>query len=227
MRILLVFLFIVFPSKHVDRISVEFTTEQASYFHNYSNDNFSQKVVKSQNKVKFLLKHFSFLELDLNFRLFPDKDYIKKLSDHEKKTINSLLAGTVLLKNYLKNISFYIKDNLIYNENSFYLTPQEVLRMREANCIGFSALSKELIDAIGLESKYVKGFYLRPSGKNSFIPIPHRWIEISLPTGAKFFYDPQYQNFKANYIVMDGNITFSNIKKFSVKIIDNNRKFSN
>ncbi len=228
MKTLLVFLMILFPSKHIDHISIEFISEQPSIFHNYANDNFLQTVtLQSGNIVKLSIKNFGYIDIDLNFRISLDKDYVKKLSNEERKTVEALFHNTISLKSYLQNISWYVKDNISYKENSIFKRPEEVLIHKEANCIGYSALVREMLNSIGINSKYVKGFFLKKKDEKDFIPVPHRWLEISLPSGESFFYDPQYQGFTANYIVMDGNISFTEIKKFLIHLIERKKKFIN
>lgn len=227
MKTLLILLLTIFPSKHIDKISVELTSEQTSIFHNYKNDNFSQRVTINGKTIRFSIENFGYLNIELNFRIFLLDKYISRLSQEEKNIVKSLFHNTITLKSYLKNLSYFIKDNISYKENSIFKRPEEVLKHKEANCIGYSALVREMLNSIGIKNRYVKGFYLKKSKTEYFIPIPHRWLEISLPSGEKFFYDPQYQGFTACYIVMDGMISFSTIKKFPVRLIERKNKIIN
>lgn len=227
MKSLLLILLLIFPSKHADRISIEFNTDQTAIFKEYKNDNFIQRVRIEEDSVKLFIENFGYLNVDLNFRIFLDESFLQKLNTEEKNVIVSLFRNTIKLKAYLRNISYFIKDNISYKENTLYKRAEEVLKYREANCIGFSSLVRDMLKAINIKSSYVKGFYLRKMKNNRYTPIPHRWLEISLPSGEKFFYDPQYQGFSANYIVMDGNIRFYEIKKFSVRLLERNKKFTN
>jgi hypothetical protein len=59
------------------------------------------------------------------------------------------------------------------------------------------------------------------------IPIPHRWVEIHLANGVKFFYDPQYQRFSANYIATKEDVDFKRVKKFKVYVIKKSKKIVN
>jgi len=59
------------------------------------------------------------------------------------------------------------------------------------------------------------------------IPIPHRWIEILLSNGFKYFYDPQYQNFSSGYIIVKNNVDFKKVKKFKVHLLKKSSEIIN
>ena len=81
------------------------------------------------------------------------------------------------------------------------------------------------LDAAGIRNRIVRGFYLKrkkdpeKAATKILIPIPHRWIEICLSDRVKIFYDPQYQDFSANYLTTRVDINFSEISKFTAKVI--------
>ena len=118
MKSLLILLLLIFPSKHSDRISVEFNTDQTFIFKDYKNDNFIQRVQIDKDSVKLIIENFGYLNVDLNFRIFLNESYLEKLNSEEKNVIISLFRNTITLKAYLRNISYFIKDNISYKENT-------------------------------------------------------------------------------------------------------------
>lgn len=61
----------------------------------------------------------------------------------------------------------------------------------------------------------------------TLVPVPHRWLEITLADGTRFFYDPQHQSFSENYITIKNNIDFKSVKKFKVILLKKSKKIIN
>ncbi|MEN8153731.1 MAG: transglutaminase-like domain-containing protein [Acidobacteriota bacterium] len=224
--IFLVFL-LVLPSRDVDIVQLELNSPHISIFKDYENGNFVQKVNSRGKSVHITLENSDFLNLNLNHRVIIDNTYISGIKKDVKNLVSKLHENNITLKTYLSNISFFLKDNIKYWENSPFKKADEVIIFKRANCIGFSSLVRELLNSAGIRNRYIKGFYLDPVDKGIFNPIPHKWLELYLPSGASFFYDPQYQGFTANYIVLDNDIDFKTIRKFKVKIVSKRRKLIN
>ena len=102
-----------------------------------------------------------------------------------------------------------------------------VLLNRKANCVGFANLTAFLLDCVGIKNKFVRGFYLEKGGNRVLIPVPHKWIEIYLSNGVRFFYDPQRQKFSTNYIVTKYDVDFRKVRKFKVLLIEKSKKVLN
>jgi hypothetical protein len=73
----------------------------------------------------------------------------------------------------------------------------------------------------------IKGFYLKKGEKNILIPVPHRWVEIQLSNGLKFFYDPQRQEFSAHYLTTKSDVDFKRVKRFYVYVVNKSKKIIN
>jgi hypothetical protein len=67
---------------------------------------------------------------------------------------------------------------------------------------------------------------MRENGQ-TIIPVPHKWIEIHPGNGVRFFYDPQRQQFSANYMVTKDDVDFKKIKKFKAILIKKSKKVLN
>lgn len=227
MKLIFLILLLVLPSREVDIVKLEFNTPHTSIFKNYENGNFIQKVNFSGKAIHITLENSDYLDLNLNHRIFIDKEYYTGIKKYVKNLVLQLHDKNMTFKTFLNNISFYLKDNIKYWEDSPFKDADEVIVFKKANCIGFSTLVKEILNSVGIKNRYVKGFYMDSRENGILDPIPHRWLELYLPNGASFFYDPQYQGFTANYIVVDNHIDFKTIKKFKVKIVNKTRKLIN
>ena len=217
----IMFMLSISPLREVENVKLFFPTQQHDIFINYSNDNFSQKLVyhlKNKN-ISAEIKCSNYLQLDLNFRVLPNHTFIARQYPDIREVILDLFDDTQLMKNYMTNISFYLKGNIRFSSANLPQDVAAVMINKKATCVGFSNLVKVFLDAAGIENRLVKGFYLKKGKKNTMIPVPHRWVEIRLPNGIKFFYDPQYRRFSANYITTRDDVDFKKVKKFKVTLI--------
>jgi transglutaminase-like putative cysteine protease len=105
--------------------------------------------------------------------------------------------------------------------------PASVLINKRANCIGYANVFSIFLNSANIKNRIVKGFYLEKENGSSLIPTPHRWVEIELLNGFKFFYDPQYNNFSANYIVVKDEVDFKRVKRFEVVLLKKSKEFVN
>ncbi|NIM18166.1 MAG: hypothetical protein GTO45_39695 [Candidatus Aminicenantes bacterium] len=217
----IMFMLSISPLREVENVKLFFPTQKHDIFINYSNDNFSQELVyhlKNKN-ITAEIKCSNYLQLNLNFRVFPNHKFIARQNRDIREVILDLFDDSQLMKNYMTNISFYLKGNIRYSRANLPQDAAAVMINKKATCVGFSNLVKVFLDAAGIENRLVKGFYLKKGKKNIMIPVPHRWVEIRLPNGIKFFYDPQYQKFSANYITTRDDVDFKKVRKFKVTVI--------
>ena len=173
------------------------------------------------------IKCSNFFELYLDFMVVPNRKFIKRLDPSIKHLTMNLFKISNDFKSYLKNVSSYLKKNIKYTDENL---PQDTVSVhfnKKANCVGYSNLVSVFLDSAGIKNRTLKGFYLKQEKNNTLIPIPHRWVEIYLPNKLKFFYDPQYQNFSVNYIVVRENVNFKRVKKFRIKLITKSKKLIN
>lgn len=225
--ILIFLLFTTSPVCEVEKVKFSFPTPQHEIFMDYANDNFSQHLVYNNKIITAEIKSSNFQQLHLNFRILPDEKYMENLDRKVKETILELCGSDRSLKAYLVNISFFLGGNIRYSDENLPQDAASVIFNGKATCIGFSNLVSLFLDAAGIKNKFVKGFYLKKGKNNTLIPVPHRWVEIHLPNGVKFFYDPQYQKFSANYIATKDDVDFRQVKKFKVNVIKKSKKFIN
>ncbi len=227
MRILILLLFYVLPLREVEDVTLALPTMQEEIFANYANDNFSQNLVYSDKQVAVEIISMNFLHLDLNFRVFPDKNFIGKLDQSTREIILALLDNNISFDLYFKNISNFLKAKIEYLEENLPQDAISVLVTRKANCVGYSNLASLLLRAVGVKNRLVKGFYLKKEDRSILTPIPHRWLEIQLADGSRFFYDPQRQMFSADYIVTRQDVNFIRVKKFKIQLVKRSKKIVN
>jgi transglutaminase-like putative cysteine protease len=224
-------LFSVFddPLREVEDIKLVFPSTQHDIFLDYTNDNFSQRLVFHDQTVTAELSSSNFLKLNLNFRIFPQKPILESLSPKNRAIIKDLIGQDNSLKTFLTNISYYLEGNIHYSDENLPQDAGTVLSNQKANCIGYSNVVQLFLSAGNVKTRIVKGFYLQESKHrlDTWIPVPHRWVEIHLPNGVRFFYDPQHQRFAANYITTKNNVDFKQIRKFKVIIIRKSKKIVN
>jgi transglutaminase-like putative cysteine protease len=227
MKILLMVVLFVTPLRQVENFQFCFLSQQAEIFSDYSNSNFSQKIYSRKGKIYPETRGLNFFDINLNFRIFLNHRYVAGLDPEIRKILVDLPVHAMTLRDFLNHVGDFFKRNIRYQDNDLPQDPLSVLVNGRANCIGYSNLFSVLLKSVGIRNRFVKGFYLEKLKRNHWMPVPHRWIEITLSNGFKFFYDPQYQDFSANYVVIKDGIDFSNIKKFKVVLIKTTREIIN
>ncbi|MCP4146296.1 MAG: transglutaminase domain-containing protein [bacterium] len=237
MKIILLMLLLAFPLREVVNVKLTIPMEQQEIFFNYKNDNFSQKIFYDDNnhKVTAYIKNSNYVYLDLNFRIYPRKKALSALHPDLRRRVVKMLDDNFSFKSYFKSISVFLTENIVYSEADIPQDVTSVFLNKRASCVGYSNLVKALLDSAGVKNKIVKGFYLKkgPYRKSRrrigriMIPIPHRWLEIHLANGSRFFYDPQHQTFSENYIATKSDTNFKKVKKFKVNIVKKYKKLIN
>ncbi len=227
MKIFLILLFFISPLRQVENFQFCFLSQQLDIFPDYSNGNFSQKIYYRNGKTYPETKGLNFFDINLNFRIFLNHGYVSRLDPEVRKILVGLPVQSMTLRRFLSHVGDFLKKNIQYQDNDFPQDPVSVLVNGRANCIGYSDLFSTLLNSVGVKNKFVKGFYLKKGKQNKWVPVPHRWIEISLSNGFKYFYDPQYQDFSANYVVIKDGIDFFSIKKFKAYLIKKSKEIIN
>jgi transglutaminase-like putative cysteine protease len=227
MKFLILLFFAISPIREVENVKLSLPTQQHEIFINYSNNNFAQKLNYHNDMLTAEIKSSNYLSLNLNFRVIPNSKYISTLNPKVQAVIAEFFDDSQSLRNYLGHISFFLKKQIRYSEMNLPQDATSVILFKRAKCVGYANVTKVFFDAAGIKSKVVRGFYLKKAKKNTMIPIPHRWVEIHLANGAKFFYDPQYQRFSANYIATKDDVDFKRVRKFKVYVIKKSKKIVN
>lgn len=221
-----ILIYLIFSIVQVNHIKLTLPTNQPDIFTDYSNQNFTQRILTDDNQVFIDVINFNYTYRFLNDRIIPNFKYIQEQPPDIQELIEKLLRNSGDLKDYFDRISDYMKDQIQYHDNGYPQDPSSVISSGKANCIGFSNLTRTLLYAAGIHNKIVKGFFLKKNGGQYFLPIPHRWVEIQISKKIKFFFDPQYQNFSAHYIVVRDDVDFTKIRKFEIKVIENTKKLT-
>lgn len=217
------------PLQEVEDVQLVFPAQQQDIFMDYSNENFSQKVSTQNNEIYAEIACSNYLILNLEFRVIRDEKRLAEIHGEMLEVVQNLFDRTQTVKSYLLNISYYLRENIRYSDAPLAQDAESVLLNKKASCVGYSNLVKMFLDCAGIRNEMVRGFYLKKNGANSneMLPIPHRWVEIELPNTVKFFYDPQYQKFSANYITTRNDTDFKRIKKFKVHLVNKSKKIMN
>lgn len=231
MKILvLLFSVLVFPLKEVVDIQLFIPTPQHDIFVNYANDNFSQAISPDgPQTITAHIKNANYFTLDLDFKISPQEAFISSLPPKLRDNTLTLLEDCYTFKDYFTKISLYLQGNITYTEHSTTQDAAAIVSVRKTDCVGFANLVQVYLAAVAIKNRPVKGFYLKNSrgAGDLLIPIPHRWLEITLPNGAKFFFDPQRQRFSAEYIAIKDGVDFKEVKKFKVNLVKKSKKIVN
>lgn len=231
MKILvLLFSILVFPLKEVVDVQLFIPTYQHDIFANYTNDNFSQAISSSgPQEITAHIKNANYFDLDLDFKISPQQSFIAGLPPQLRENTLTLLEDCYTFKQYFTKISLYLQGNITYTGHPTTQEPTAIISVRKTDCVGFANLVQVYLAAVDIKNRPVKGFYLKNSRGDGdlLIPIPHRWLEITLPNGAKFFFDPQRQRFSAEYIAIKDGVDFKEVKKFNVNLVKKSKKIVN
>ena len=231
MKFLLILITIISPLQNqtVMDVSLPNIHESSNLFiKNYQNQNFSQLIESKKNQLRIVIKNIDYLQLNLNFIINRDHVFINQQSGDLQKTITKLLKGCLFTGDYLRNISLFLKDNIQYSELNLEQSPEYVIVNKKANCVGFAQLSQILFKAVGIKCQIIQGFFLEETADKKILsPRSHLWLEIFLQDNFSIFYDPQYQSFSHNYLRIDDQMDFTEIKKFKVKILNKTIQLKN
>lgn len=228
--LILLFSILVFPLKEVVDVQLFIPTQQDDIFLNYANDNFSQVISPHDSqKITAYIKNANYLTLPLDFKISPQETFISGLAPKLRENILTLLEDCYTFKDYFTKVSLYLQGNITYTEHPTAQDAESVIAARKTDCVGFANLVQVYLDTIGVKNRPVKGFYLKNSKSSGdlLIPIPHRWLEIMLPNGKKFFFDPQRQQFSTDYIAIKDDVDFKEVKKFKIKLVRKSKKIVN
>lgn len=229
MKRLIVLLLFIVPLREVENIKLSFpaATRCREIFFNYANDNFSQELSQVDGRITAEIKNINFLHLNLNFRIIPETKMLEKFDRETREVINNLFANSLTFDRYFKNISFFLEKEIEYSDADLPQDEIAVLINRRANCVGYANLTAFLLNCVGVKNRFVRGFYLQNEDGKTLIPIPHKWIEIYLGNGDRFFYDPQRQQFSTNYIVARDDVDFTKIRKFKILLLEKSKRILN
>jgi len=229
MKFLLLLILLVTPLREIEDVKLAIPPIREQIFLDYANDNFSQefKYGGAGQGFQANIRNKNFAHLNLRFRIFLDRQFLKTLDAHTRDTVVKLFGSCYSFSQYFENISTYLRDQLTYTDSPLPQDVESVLKSGKAHCVGYANLTRLFLNAAGIENKFVKGFYLKKSAKKTISPVPHKWLEIRLANGTRFFYDPQRQLFSANYMVVEDQIDFKKIRRFKIKLITRSKKILN
>jgi len=223
MKLLLILFLTVSPLRQINDFIIKIDLKNNGIFENYSNMNFKQNIINHDNYFIIKIENTNFYSLNLNYKIKLNHEWLKNANQKLKELAIKIYNKSTYLKDYFDYLSLYLKD-IEYTENDLPQDANSVIVNNKAHCIGYSNLASELLNAISIKNRFIRGFYLKKINNDTFKPIPHRWLEIIFDNNEKFFYDPQYQGFSYNYLVINKNKNFNKIKVFNTKVIKIKKK---
>ncbi len=223
MKLLLILLLTVSPLRQINDFVIKIELKNNGIFENYSNMNFKQNIINYKDYFIIRIENTNFYSLNLNYKIKLNRKWMKTADQKLRELAIKIYDKSIYLKDYFDYLSLYLKD-IEYTENNLPQDANSVIANKKAHCIGFSNLASELLNAISIKNRFIRGFYLKKINKNTLKPIPHRWLEIIFDNNGRFFYDPQYQGFSYNYLVIKKNKNFNKIRVFNTKIIKIKKK---
>lgn len=192
-------------------------------FSAYRNFNFRQDIVPAANGLKVKLKSRSLRLRHLNHRVPVNADYLAAQGPELRGAFEQVRLDALSLADYLRNISLFLKNRIAYDEADLPQEAAAVLTQGRGHCIGFANVAQALLAVVGIASRPVNGFFLREEG-GRIEPVPHRWLEVDLPGGRRVFYDPQYQDFSARYLVTNRGVALESIERFAGVVVSKSKK---
>ncbi len=225
MKILLCLLAVLPALRQVDYARFELDSLPQAVLTRYRNDNFLQRLDVVSGVPQASTRSLNFLQLDLNFRVafVPGAG----IDPAVRRMADQFLESSLTLKQYLMRVRDYLHSNIRYSAAAGDQSPAAVLKRGSADCVGLTRLVSGWLDAVGVSHREISGFYFRRDDAGLWQPQPHRWLEIRLPDGFAFFFDPQHRMFSPHYLVVRPGVDFRRVRRFRVLRIDSQTRFEN
>jgi len=224
-RILLCLLAVLPALRQVEYAHIELDAFPQEVLIHYRNANFLQLVESRSGALAARTRSLNFLQLDLTYRL--DLEPEADLDPGVRSLALQFLEPSVSLKQYLMRIRDYMHSNIRYSPDAADQSPAAVLERKSADCVGMTRLVSAWLDAVGVAHGSISGFYFQRDNQGEWRPQPHRWLEIRLPDGFSFFFDPQHRMFSPRYLVVRPGVDFRRVRRFQVVRINLKSKLEN
>lgn len=225
MKILLCLLAVLPALRQVEYAHIELDAFPREVLIHYRNANFIQHVESRSGVLAAQTRSLNFLELDLTYRL--DLEPETDLEPGVRSLAVQFLEPSITLKQYLMRIRDYMHSNIRYSPDSADQSPAAVLERGSADCVGMTRLVSAWLDAVGIAHQSISGFYFHRDIRGDWQPQPHRWLEIRLPDGFSFFFDPQHRIFSPRYLVVRPGVDFRRVRRFQVVRMNLQSKLEN
>jgi hypothetical protein len=220
----LLLLFFAFTSLSQEtRLEVFVSCRTPEIFSDYRNVNFMQEIAPAAGGLNVRIKSRSLSLRNLNHRIAVAEGYLAAQGPEVRLAFERTRSNALSLADYLRNISLFLNNRVAYTPADLPQDAAAVLTQKQGHCIGFANVAQALLACVGIASRPVNGFYLREEGSR-VEPVPHRWLEIDLPGERRVFYDPQYQDFSARYLVTNLGVSLESIERFAGVVVRKNKK---
>ena len=176
-----------------------------------------------RRRTECAIKSRSLSLRNLNHRITVAAGYLAAQGPEVREAFERTRSNALSLADYLRNISLFLKNRIAYTRPTCRRMRRRSLTQEKGHCIGFANVAQALLACVGIASRPVNGFYLREEG-GRVEPVPHRWLEIDLPGERRVFYDPQYQDFSARYLVTNLGVSLESIERFAGVVVRKNKK---
>ena len=225
MRFLLCLLVLLPALRQVEYAEFAINSSPREILTRYQNANFIQQVDAGPHGLAARTRSLNFLELDLTYRVHLNAAV--EMDAQVRDLARQFLESSITLKQYLTRIRDYINANVRYSQSKADQSPAAVLARQSADCVGMTRLVSAWLNAVGVAHRMVSGFYFRRAEGGGWEPQPHRWLEIRLPDGIAFFFDPQYRIFSPRYLVVRPGVDFRRVRRFKVMRMSLQTKLEN
>ena len=223
MKALLLLFYLWTSLSQETRLEVFVTCRTPEIFSNYRNFNFKQEITANNGGLRVNIKSRTLRLRYLNHRIHPDESFLAAQGPEVRRVFDQVRQNALSLADYLGNISSFLKNRIAYSEADLPQETPAVLAQEKGHCIGFTNVAQALLGCVGIASRPVNGFYLREEG-GRVEPVPHRWLEVSLPGEHRVFYDPQYQDFSSRYLVTNAGFPSERIERFDGIVVRKTKK---
>lgn len=220
MKALLLLLTLLLPLRQEVELDLLIPQEAAALFTDYANANFRQQVEHTPAGNRIRVRGHTHFRLELRTPLRPDPWVLARQPREVQAVARRLLARCVDLGSFLDEMRSFLHRTIAYSDKPLPQDPASVMRNRRAHCVGFANLTLALLRTAGVNCRPVRGFYLSQEEGGRIAPTSHRWLEIEVRPGVRFFFDPQYQNFSSRYLLLAGDTPFERIERFSLRLLD-------
>ena len=223
MKALLLFLLAWSPLSQESRLEVFVTCRAPELFSDFGNDNFRQVVHAVPGGLRVDLKSRTLRLRGLNHRFAVDAAALAAQPEAVRQACAQAGQGALSLSDYLRGISLFLRNRVAYDEADLPQGAAEVLAQGKGHCIGYANVAQALLACVGVASRPVNGFFLREA-HGRVEPVPHRWLEVFLPSGQRIFFDPQYQDFSSRYLVANAGFPPESVERFEGVVVSRSKK---
>lgn len=225
MKLLLLLLMLAFPFRQEVELDLLVPGSRDSIFSQYQNLNFQQKTTLTSEGLLIRTNYRQLPARALAVSLRLNREYLAELPPELRTTVSGLTTGIGDFSALLEKLAVFFSGKMEYSQEDLPQDAFTVAATRRGHCLGFSNLTMVVLEAFSLEANLVKGLYLEERERD-LEPVPHVWLEVDLPGVGSLFFDPQYQVFSQQYLLVEHGIRLDETEKFPIKLLRRGRRLT-